>query len=184
MLDHAFKYQFSVAVLRHLLLPRPVWLLPPIKSSLRMRHQAEYRSFSVANSSYVVEGAVRVSRITSFGVVTVFVAVAENQHVLLFKPFKKFLFFFFREKEPSFGVCNGYLEHFAAWNLACEHTFPSVFLLEVDPAAIVALRNIRRQSSFRKRAYAVKTWEQAILNKNLKPVTDAQNQLVLFDESF
>src|SRR3972149_10510042 len=184
MLDHAFKYQFSVTVLWHLFLPRPVWDLPPIKSSLRMRHQAEYRSFSVADSSYVVEGTVRISRITSVGVVTIFVAVAENQHILFLKPFKKFLFFFFREKEPAFGMCNGYLEHFAAWNLACEHTFPLVFLFQVDPATIVALRNIRRQSSFRKHACAVKTWEQAVLNKDLKTVTDAQNQPVFFNEGF
>src|SRR4030042_1533638 len=182
MVYEVFKNQFSVAVLRHLRLPCPVGLLPPVKRSFRMRHQTENSAFSVADSSNVVERPVRVCWKTAFRITAVLTAIPQHHHVVLVQVFKELLFFFSGKKKTPFRVRNGYFEHFSLADFGCEYAFALVFLFEVDPAAVIALWNIRGEGGFGISAYAFTAWEQAVLNENLEAVAYAENRSAVFNE--
>src|SRR3972149_7661913 len=126
MFYYAFENQFSVAVLRHLLLYRPVWFLPPAQRAFRMRHQTENCSFGIADACDVVERAVGVRRVSAFCIVAILVAVTENHHVILIEPLKQLVFFFFREQESPLSMRYGHAQHFVLWDFACENAFSFV----------------------------------------------------------
>src|SRR4030042_4218450 len=102
MVYKVFKNQFSVAVLRHLLLSRPVGLLPPVKRSFRMRHQTENRSLPVADSSNIMERPVRICWKTAFRITAVLTAIPQHHHVVLVQVFKELRFVFSGKKKTPF----------------------------------------------------------------------------------
>ena len=112
----------------------------------------------------------------------IFVAVPKNYHVVVDQFLQKLRFFLFGEQESAFAMSNGHSQHLALWDFAGEYAFALVFVFEVNPFALEALRNVRRQRSLGINADAFKPGQQALFNKDLEAVADAQYRAVLVDE--
>ena len=148
-----------------------------------MRHHAENGAFPVADSRYVMEGAVWIYGVTSSCGCTFLVAVSENYHVFVVEFFEKFCFFFFGQQESSFAVCDGHAEDFSFRNFAGEDAVAAVFVFKVDPAALVAL-NVWGERSFRVLADSFEARQQAFFNQNLEAVAYAQYRSAFVNERF
>jgi len=111
-----------------------------------------------------VERSVRIHRKFTACILAFFVAVSEDKLVIIVQFLQIFCFVFFCELESSLTMRNGYVHDFAFRNVFGEDTVPRIFMLKVDPSAVISNRNVGCQSCLRILADSLKGRQQSSLD--------------------